>query len=244
MAEDEHSMDVMLLRNPWFHGTLGRREAEKLVLKQSHGVFLIRRSNTRKGEYVFTVNFHKKARHLEMTINNEGRCDIGWQRFKSVSDMLQRYQTTPIPMKNGKFDMTLTTYVEFRSTGDPSLEDPRAEDHWKPDHNTIELMLLEQPWFHATLSRLEAEQLVLPQSHGVFLIRRSNTRKGEYVLTVNFHDKAMHLRVTINNEGRCETELQWFNSVLDMIQHFYHNPIPMVHGTFDMTLTTYVDYRT
>ncbi|WAR21979.1 SH2B2-like protein [Mya arenaria] len=152
---DEHSMDVMLLRNPWFHGTLGRREAEKLVLKQSHGVFLIRRN-----------------------------------------------------------------------------------------HNTIELMLLEQPWFHATLSRLEAEQLVLPQSHGVFLIRRSNTRKGEYVLTVNFHDKAMHLRVTINNEGRCETELQWFNSVLDMIQHFYHNPIPMVHGTFDMTLTTYVDYRT
>lgn len=87
-------------------------------------------------------------------------------------------------------------------------------------------------WFHGPLSAKEAEKLVLEKGkNGSFLVRQSQSKPGDYVLSVRTDDKVTHVMIRCQDGKYDVGGGEQFDSLTDLVEFYKKNPMVETSGT-------------
>lgn len=132
----------------------------------------------------------------------------GGEKFATLAELVQFYMESQgqLREKNGEV-------IELKYPLNSS--DPTAER-----------------WFHGNLSGTEAARLVLERGrNGSFLVRESQSKPGEYALTVRTDDKVTHVMIRCQETKYDVYGGPKFDSLSKLIEHYQKNPMVETSGT-------------
>ncbi|KAK6492124.1 1-phosphatidylinositol 4,5-bisphosphate phosphodiesterase gamma-1-like isoform X1 [Huso huso] len=237
--KEESNNNELHFNEKWFHGKLGggrdgRQIAEKLLHEYcgesggKDGTFLVRESETFVGD--FTLSFWRSNRVQHCRIHS--RQEAGVTKFyltdnlvfDSLYSLICHYRE--VPLRCNEFEMRLS---------DP-VPQPNAHES--------------KEWFHANLSRLQAEHMLMrvPRD-GAFLVRK-RSEPNSFAISFRAEGKIKHCR--IQQEGRLFMlgSSAEFESLLDLISYYEKHPLyrkmrlryPINEETLEKMGTTELDY--
>ncbi|XP_076261496.1 uncharacterized protein LOC143197160 [Rhynchophorus ferrugineus] len=111
------------------------------------------------------------------------------------------------------------------------------------NYNSCDIIDTNQPlekqgWFHGSITRVEAENVLRALREGSFLVRNSESIKNDYSLSLKSARGFMHMRIQKSGENGCYILGQFskpFTSIPEMIKHFSMNRLP-IRGAEHMCL--------
>lgn len=92
----------------WFHGQIGRSEAERLL--QKDGDFLVRESPSSEGQYVLSGMQENTKKHL-LLIDPEGVVRTRDRMFHSVSHLINYHCENSLPIISAESALVLRTPI-------------------------------------------------------------------------------------------------------------------------------------
>lgn len=187
----------------WFHAKITGIDAETLLLERGFdGSFLVRPSQSNPGDFTLSVRRGNEVTHIK--IQNTGDCyDLyGGEKFATLAELVQYYTENRGQLKE-KTGEVITLKFPLNST-DPTTE----------------------RWFHGHISSKEAETVMLDKGkNGSFLVRESQSKPGDFVLTVRIDDSITHVKIRCADGSFDVGGGDKFNDLKDLVEHYKKSPM-------------------
>ncbi|XP_069383203.1 tyrosine-protein phosphatase non-receptor type 11b isoform X2 [Paralichthys olivaceus] len=197
----------------WFHPNITGIEAEQLLLTRGvHGSFLARPSKSNPGDFTLSVRRYDEVTHIKIQNSGDYYDLYGGEKFATLAELIQYYteQQDLLRERNGHV-------IELKYP--LNCKDPTSER-----------------WYHGHLSGRDAEKLLTDKGKaGSFLVRESQSKPGDFVLSVLTHEekhenvdrktKVTHVMIRYQ-EGKYDVGGgERFDTLADLVDHYKKNPM-------------------
>ncbi|XP_032469198.1 tyrosine-protein phosphatase non-receptor type 11-like isoform X3 [Phocoena sinus] len=203
----------------WFHPNTGGAEAERLLLsKGQHGSFLARPSKSRPGGFTLSVRRRDEVTHIKIQNTGDYYDLYGGEKFATLAELVQHYtgQRGGLLRERGGAPVELWHPL--------SCQDPTSER-----------------WYHGHLSGKEAEKLLMQKGRpGSFLVRESQSKPGDFVLSVltqqldraDRQARVTHVMIHFQPDGKYDVGGgERFDTLGDLVECYRKNPLVERSGT-------------
>lgn len=170
--------------------------------------FLARPSTSVPGDFTLSVRRNGEVTHIKIQNSGDFYDLYGGEKFATLSELVQYYMEKQgqLKEKNGKI-------IELKyplNCADPTTD----------------------RWFHGPLSGKDAENLILERGkNGSFLVRESQSKPGDFVLSVRTDDKVTHVMIRYKDNLYDVVGGQKFSTLSDLIEYYKKNPMVETSGT-------------
>lgn len=206
----------------WFHSDISGFDAEKLLLERGFdGSYLVRPSKSNPGDFTLSVRRDGEVTHIKIQNTGDFYDLYGGEKFATLSELIQFYTENPGQLKE-KNGLVIEMKFPLNST-DPTTE----------------------RWFHGHMSGKEAETMMLDKGkNGSFLVRESQSKPGDFVLTVRLEDKITHVMIRHHVDGKYDVGGgEKFDDLTDLVEHYKKNPMVEKSGTVVQLKTPFNNTR-
>lgn len=179
-----------------------------LMERGTDGSFLARPSTSTKGDFTLSVRRNGEVTHIKIQSTGDFYDLYGGEKFATLAELVQHYMENKDQLKEKSGDIIMLKYP--LTTADPTPE----------------------RWFHGHISGKEAEKCLMEKGRNFsYLVRESQSKPGDYVLSVRTEDKVTHVMIRCQ-EGKYDVGGgEKFMSLSELVEHYKKNPMVEVSGT-------------
>ncbi|XP_061239124.1 tyrosine-protein phosphatase non-receptor type 11-like isoform X3 [Bos javanicus] len=197
----------------WFHPNISGVEAEQLLMSSGqHGSFLARPSKSCPGGFTLSVRRHNEVTHIKIQNTGDYYDLYGGEKFATLAELVQHYTG----QHGGLLRERGGAPVELRHP--LGCQDPTSER-----------------WYHGHLSGKEAEKLLMEKGRpGSFLVRESQSKPGDFVLSVltqqldrvDRQPRVTHIMIHFQPDGKYDVGGgEQFDTLGDLVERYRKNPM-------------------